>query len=406
MATTSADYRSGMTATLVAIVKWLAEATQAEVDGNHLQSETLTFRPKRRPQPRLIRKEIKINPGSMTASSVLYFQAILPLLLFVGGNPKSEKPIELRIDGATNCLEAPSYEYLDQIFLPALEKYFGIPVGRKMERRGWGQMTPDPRTVQKGTIRFKLMPLEWGTTLHSCEGVKLCDEDEEDPKVQPGDTGLSYGARSLDNSIQKVVATIVTPSNLHDPLQQALVEDVENRFPGAEVEFTAEDSGHCDRVYVLLVAHAEYCRWGRDLIMARRLKDANTDSLAKEISSKLSKDLEDEVNGEVGGECPVDTFLQDQLVIFQCLAEGRSCFPRQRKDQTTEFALRNLHPDFPLKEDVTMKLPIKNTGSNDTKHTHLARYAAAMMLPEAKWYNEGKVCVGAGVRAGDGKNQS
>lgn len=395
-----------MTATLIAIVKWLAEASQAEVEGNVPQSETLTFRPVRRPQPRLLRREIKINSGSMTASSVLYFQTILPLLLFVGGDPKSEKPIELRIDGATNCLEAPSYEYLDQVFLPALEEYFGIPVGHKMERRGWGQMTPDPRTVQKGTIRFKLMPLEWGTTLKPRDGVKLCDEDEEDVNAQLGDNGLRYGARSLDNSIKKVVATIVAPSNLHEPLQEALVEDIENRFPGAEIKFSTEESGHSDRVYVLMVAHAAYCRWGRDLITARRLKDDNTDSLAKDISSKLSKDLEDEVNGEVGGECPVDTFLQDQLVIYQCLAQGRSCFPRQRKEQTTELALKNLHPDFPLKEDATMKLPVKNKGSNDSKHTHLARYAAAMMLPEAKWYNEGKVCVGAGFKAGDGKNQA
>lgn len=405
---TSTDCSTGMTTPLIAIVKWLAEATEAETEGNVLQSDTLTFRPKRHASPKLIRKEIKINPGSMNASSVLYFQTILPLLLYIGGDPKSEKPIELRIDGATNCPEAPSYEYLDQVFLPALEKYFGIVVARKMERRGWSQLTPDPRTVQKGTIRFKLMPLEWATTLQFQRDAKLCDEEEEDPKARQSDghTGVRYVTRSLDNFIQKVVATLVTPSGMHEPLKDALVEDIENRFPDAGVEFRTEDSGHCDRVYVLLVAHAEYCRWGRDLIMAKRLKDANVDSLAKEISSKLSKDLEDEVNGEVGGECPIDTFLQDQLVIYQCLAEERSCFPRQRKDQTTEFALSNLQISVPLKKDATMKLPVKNSGSNDSKHTHLARYAASMMLPNVKWYNEGKICKGAGIKAGDGKDQS
>lgn len=395
-----------MTTPLIAIVKWLAEATGAETEGNVLLSDTLTFRPKRRASSKLIRKEIKINPGSMNASSVLYFQTILPLLLYIGGDPKGEKPIELRIDGATNCPEAPSYEYLDQVFLPALEKYFGIVVARKMERRGWSQITPDPRTVQKGTIRFKLMPLEWATTMKLQEEAKLCDEEEEDLKALQGDIDVSYGTRSLDNYIQRVVATVVTPSEMHEPLKDALVEDIENRFPDAEIEFRTEDSGHCDRVYVLLVAHAEYCRWGRDLIMAKRLKGANVDSLAKEISSKLSKVLEDEVNGEVGGECPIDTFLQDQLVIYQCLAEGRSCFPRQRKDQTTEFALKNLHTAFPLKRDATIKLPVKNPGSNDSKHTHLARYAASMMLPMVKWYNEGKVCMGAGIKTGDGKDQS
>lgn len=328
----------------------------------------------------------------MTASSVLFFQAILPLLLFIGGDPKSEEPITLQIDGATNCLGAPSYEYLDQVFLPALEKYFGIRVGRKIQRRGWGQMTPDPRTVQKGTICFKFWPLEWGTTLKPRADVKLCDEDEA------GTSGL--GTKTLDNTIEKVVATIVTPSGMHKPLKKALEEDIENRFPGAKPEFKMEHSGHVDRVYVLLVAHADYCRWGRDLIMAQRLKDVNTDSLAKEISSKLSKELEDEVNGEKGGECPVDSFLQDQLVIYQCLAEGRSCFPRPDVRQTTEAALKNLHRDFLLQEDDVDKLAYVPPESNDSRHTHLARHTSALLLPEAKFFNGGKVCIGAGLRAG------
>lgn len=339
-----------------------------------------------RPSPKLIKKEIKINPGSMTASSVLFFQAILPLLLFIGGDPKTMKPVELRIDGATNCLEAPSYEYLAQVFLPALQKYFGIRVVHKLERRGWGQMSPDPRTIQKGTIRFKFMPLEWGTSLKPVEGVKLCDEDE-----------------SLDNMIVKVVATIITPSGLHKPLQKALAEDIENRFPGARFEFTTEDSGHVDRVYVLLVAYAEYCRWGRDHIMAERLKDKNTDSLAKKISSEVSKALEDEVNGERGGECPIDSFLQDQLVIYQCLAEGRSCFPRADKNQNIEAALENLRYDIPLGEDNVEKLT-HVPDSNDSKHTHRARHTAALMLaPGTKWSTDGKVCEGAGLRA-DGED--
>lgn len=393
-----ADNTIGMTASLVAIVNWLAEITGAEVEGNEPQSQTLMFHPKHRPSPKLLKKEIKIDSGSMTASSSLFLQAMLPVLLFTGGDSKGKKAIELRIDGATNCLEAPSYEYLDQIFFPALEDYFGIKTGRQLTRRGWSQMTPEARVIQKGTIRVKFMPLEWETTLKLRDDVKLCDEYEDGTGKFSGDTEASYavGSRAVDNNILNIIATIITPTIMHEPLQEALTEDIENRFPGAEVEFKTEESGHTDRVYVMLVAKAKHCRWSRDYINSDRLKDANVASLSKQISSQLAKDLE----GETNGDCPIDTFLQDQLVIYQCLAEGRSCFPRPRKDQTAEFALGNLHPDFPLTEDLLATMRGRNEMTNDSRHTQLARYAAAMVLSDVKFYNDGKVCVGAGITSG------
>lgn len=392
-----------MTTPLIAIVKWLAEITEAEVEGNELQSQTLVFRPKHRPSAKLLKKEIEIYPGSMTASSVLYLYTVLPVLLFIGGDPKSEKPIDLRIEGATNCLDAPSYEYLDQIFFPALESYFGIKANRKLVRRGWGQMTPDPRTVQKGTIHIKVMPLEWGTTLKLDDQVKLCDEEEDNTEVLLGDIGVDYGSRSLDITIKSVTATIIAPEEMHKPLKEALTEDIGNRFPGVDIDFTIDTSGHIERVYVMLVGKAKYCRWGRDYINSKRLKDCNVVSLSKDISSKLTKSLEEEVNCE----CPIDQYLQDQLVIYQCLAEGRSSFPRSHKDQSTEFVLKNLHPDFPLKEDSPTTMISRESGTNDSQTTQSARYSASMVLSEAHFYNEGKVCIGAGIKAGvDKKVQS
>ncbi|KAF3768551.1 EPT/RTPC-like protein [Cryphonectria parasitica EP155] len=384
----------GMTPALVAIVKWFAGVTEAEVEGNKSGNEILTFRPKCLPSTKLFKKELKINSGSMTASSVIFFQTVLPLLLFVGGKAKTTMPIELSIDGATNCLDAPSYEYLDQVFLPALEKYFGIKVTSKMVRRGWAQMTPDPKTVQKGKVTFKFHPLEWGSTLKPCQGVQLCDEDED---KLGGCPDVGYRPKFLNTTIGNVAVTMITPVGFHEPLKDALIEDIENRFPGAELSFKCEDSGHSDRFYVLVVAKSEYCQWARDITTCKRLKDAHIGSMSKEVSSQLAKDLEDEVGGE-HGDCPVDSFLQDQLVIFQALADGRTCFPRNRKDESTESALKNLHPDFPLNEDLVKKLPIKTGASNDSMHTHLARYAAKLMLPKANFYNDGKVCIGAAVQ--------
>lgn len=408
-----------MTASLVELVKWFAQVTEAQVQGNEVGSLTLEFRPKHRGSSTLINKAIKVSSGSMAASAILTFQAVFPLLLMIGHKPKGEKLFDLHIDGATNCSEAPSFEYLDQVFLPAIQSYFGIKVICKLVRRGWGQMTPG--AVRKGTIKIKFRPLDVSSTIKLQEDAQLCEIDQEDIRApQEGDVAeVRYGSRSLDNYVVKVVVSIITPVAMHDLLKDSLATDIERRFDRPEIVFrTVEDSGHSDRVYVLLVAHSEYCRWARDMINSETLKDRDLESFTKDLSSKLCNELDDEVNAEVGGECPVDQFLQDQLIIFQALAEGRSCFPRQSKGQTTEHALDHLHPDFPLVVDELaasvellrdVAIPTAGDGTharrfaqNDSHHTMLARYVAQMMLPEARFYNEGKVCIGAGVKVGEG----
>ncbi|KAJ4386303.1 hypothetical protein N0V93_009196 [Gnomoniopsis smithogilvyi] len=375
--------KRGMTASLVEMVKWFVEKTDAKVEGNEVGSLTLEFRPKHRGHAKLINKAIKVSSGSMTASAILTFQAIFPLLVMIGGNRKGDKLFDLHIDGATNCPEAPSFEYLDQVFLPAIKSHFGIEVICKLVRRGWGQMTPG--TVRKGSIRIKFRPLEAGSSIKHQDDAKLCEPDGE----------------TLDTYVNKVVVNIVAPAPMHELLKDSLTDDIESRFHGADIVFkTMEDSGHCDRVYVLLVAHSEYCRWARDMINSESLKDKDLDSFTKDLSSKLCKDLEDEVNGEVGGECPVDQFLQDQLVIFQTIAEGSSCFPRQPKDQTPEASLRNLRDRLSPVLDGPMEG--RESSTNDSQHTLLARSVAQMMVPAAKFYNDGKICIGAGLKVGQG----
>lgn len=370
-----------MTPSLVELVKWFVEKTEAQVEGNELGSLNLEFRPKHRGNHKLINKPIKVSSGSMTASAILTFQAVFPLLLMIGGNPKGDKLFDVHIDGATNCPEAPSFEYLDQVFLPAIQSYFGIEVICKLVRRGWGQLTPG--TVRKGEIRLRFRPLEGGSTIKLRNDAKLCEPDFE----------------SLDTCIDKIVVNIITPVAMHELLKDALIDDIDNRFHGAEVVLkTVEDSGHCDRVYILLVAHSEYCRWARDVINSESLKGRDLESLAKELSSKLCEDLEDEVNAEVVGESPVDQFLQDQLVIYQALAEGRTCFPRQSKGQTPESSLKHLDPNCRLLDD---KKAFRET-TNDSQHTLSARKVASKILSKTKFCNDGKICLGAGVEVGEG----
>lgn len=76
----------------------------------------------------------------------------------------------------------------------------------------------------------------------------------------------------------------------------------------------------------------------------------------------------------VNRECPVDKYLQDQLVIYQCLAKGKTCF-----------------------DSAGLKGGAESLDSTQTRN---ARQAATVMLPGAE-YIEGNVCIGAGVVVGD-----
>lgn len=232
-----------MTAELVAIVNWLAEQTGAEIIGNAIESRTLEFRPKYRPSTKQItRREIKIDPGSMLASSMLHFQTILPFLLYIGSeDPDNGKAIELRLKGTTYSPGTPSFEYIDQVFLPALRDYFGVEVICQLVKRGWDRMTR--KCLQEGTVRFKIRPRKVGTTLSLRPNAKFCDDEDV--------------AGSVDSVLTSVDVTIVTPPVLHEPLQTHLQGDIEARFGNIDVEFKLEESGHDDRVYVLLVGKSE-----------------------------------------------------------------------------------------------------------------------------------------------------
>lgn len=63
--------------------------------------------------------------------------------------------------------------------------------------------------------------------------------------------------------------------------------------------------------------------------------------------------------------------LEDQLVIYQCLAEGRTCFDSLTSGEAT---------------------------NSDSSTTQLSKAAAVALLPRAKY--DGKTCIGAGMVIG------
>lgn len=306
---------------------------------------------------------------------------MFPFLLFAGND--SGEPVELTISGGTNVSFSLSYEYLDQVLLPTLEDWFGVQVERRIDGRGWS-LGP----ASRGSLWFRIQPVTFGETLRLRDGLELRSQPE-------------------DCDIKSIDVTMITPSTMHAELEAALRERLETAFPGVEYDFRApEESRHESRIYVLLVAKSSTLRWGRDLLYNGKRKGKTTAKISEEVAKAVTKLLAEEIR--TGG--VVDEFLQDQLVIFQALAEGRTSFPRNIHEARGEVGqaaqgataieneLGGLHIGDGLKKDRTGK-PFGDT-ETDSTHTQTARWVTAEILePKLTWYNKGRVCEGIGLKS-------
>lgn len=289
--------------------------------------------------------------------------------------------MELTISGGTNVSFSLSYEYLDQVLLPTLEDWFDVHVERRIDGRGWS-LGP----ASRGSLWFRVQPVSFGKTLRLKDGLEL--------GLQPGD----FDIKTID-------VTIITPSIMHVELEAALRERLEKIFPGVEYNFRApEESRHESRIYVLLVAKSARLRWGRDLLYNGKRKGKTAAKISEEVSKVVTKLLAEEISA--GG--VVDEFLQDQLVIFQALAKGRTSFPRSRPEgqgdvgqaaTAIEDQLDSLYIGDRLRKDRTGK-PFGDP-ETDSTHTQTARWVTSELLePKLAWYNKGMVCEGIGLKSG------
>ncbi|KAK7750027.1 hypothetical protein SLS62_008019 [Diatrype stigma] len=404
----------GLKSQHVTSIQWLADASGAQVDGLEVGSQTLEFWPSTPPtalwkqqqqegQPRRIR----IAADSGAASALLVFQAVFPFLLFAGsgsegGNDEEiekeegqeEEPIELEIHGGTNVSFSPSYEYLDQVLLPALQAHFGVCVERRLERRRWSQGSS---SQPKGAVWFRFRPLRPGQTLKLCSSpLPLVTEAEA--------------------KIQRIDVSVLAPAAVRAPLESAVARDLEARFPGAEVRVVVgEDSGHASRLYALVVAHSETegVRWGCDWLYDRTTKRKTPEQLGAEIARRVCADLAAEIyRGSV-----VDEHLQDQLVVFQALAEDRTSFPRPQSSSAADLlepAMERLgvvgggrggeEEEEEEEEEGQREVRMRRDRKTDepfgegSMHTRTARWVASELLPAVRWFNDGSVCEGAGLR--------
>ena len=226
------------------------------------------------------------SPGSIG----LVLQAVLPYILFSHSSSPASTPVTLSISGGTNVTFSPSYEYIRQVLLPTLEA-IGLPrIETSLEARGW---TTGRQEI--GSASFTITPLGKGESLPAFH------------LAQRGD-------------ITTIHVTILAPASAIAHVRQEILSSLASKLPETAVEVVLEeDSRSSKRLYLLLVALTQDGRrLGRDWLYDHKITDLDTavKKLVKMVVGQLCAELR-------SGGC-VDEYLQDQLVVFQALANGRS----------------------------------------------------------------------------------
>lgn len=351
--------------------------TQAHTTGVSVGSSDFTFVPCSSPLP-LPSRKIVIDADD--ASSTLVFQAIFPYLLFAqlprinhGGEERVEDDDEIDLTirgGGVNVFFAMSYDYLDQVLLPTLESHFGAPrVQRQLLRREWIQ-----GKEFVGAVRFRFKPLAPGTCLRAAKPP------------------------SLPLALSHIDITLLVPSTLRGPLLEFLDRELSKHFPSTPSKVVIdEDSGDPAGVYVLIVAHHadSNIRFGRDHLYDQSTKGKKAEDVAAEVAQKIVRDLKAEV--ELGGE--MDEWLEDQVAVFQGLAEGRS---GRMSEPSGNAGLgeenKDADADGKLERDMLFTRTNEPFGPGSL-HAQTARWVVAQLLPGVEWFDKGAMCEGVGWKA-------
>ncbi|MCJ1302049.1 hypothetical protein MMC08_004850 [Hypocenomyce scalaris] len=335
------DKGGGLKQSHLAGVQWLAKTTQAETKGVDVKSRELVFRPlvnevgeiRKREKgeegvgkqgdgvgvwkdvyedDKLVRRESYI-PMPTPGSIFLVLQAILPYILFsassplhpgsTGPGPMAGKqsvsfapvPLRITIQGGTNVSKSPSHEYISQVLLPLLAQKLNLPpIKMTLHRRGWST-----GSTAIGRVTFDITPLPPWSYL---------------PPFGLKDRG----------QLKTIHVSILAPdATLRATVLNLATSHILARWPEVEIEFPInEDSKQPKRLYLLLVAEtSNNYRLGRDWLYDGKLRTPSDLAEApKTLVKQVVRELEDELKH---GGC-VDEYMEDQLVVFQALARGRS----------------------------------------------------------------------------------
>ena len=317
----------GLKAAHLASVRWLALATAARTEGMKLNSTDLTFCPSSfghtaanleldlnstwkdvYNRDSVLRRETHI-PMPTPGSIALILQAILPYLIFSG----SPVPLRVTIEGGTNVSNSPSIDYVNQVFLPLLHSKLGMSlITVTICKRGW--------SIGRGSVGHVIFDIS--------------------PSPQP--FILPAFEISHRGAVIAVHMSILAPNvKFRDQIKGEATKQIARILPNVPLNCSLEeDSGDSQRVYLLVVAETESgSRLGSDKLYERKRSKKGRPS--KGVQTEFSKEAEwlvTETVGDLEREIQhggaVDSHMQDQLIIFQALAEGQAKVDNSRLEAT------------------------------------------------------------------------
>ena len=261
----------------LAAVRAAAEVGRAEVSGDTLASQQLTFAPKG-----IAPGEYKFSVGT-AGSTTLVLQTALPALML------ASKPSFLTLEGGTHNTAAPPYDFLAKTFVPLIDR-LGARVQLELISAGF---YPVGGGVMKVTIQppAELHPLEL---------------------TQRGEL-RGRAARALVANLPRNIAArelAVVAAKLSWPPSSLKIETVSSRGPGNVVLLEVE-SEHITEVFT---------GFGERGVRAETVAE----NVVLEARRYLASDV------------AVDEHLADQLLLPLALAKGGvfTTFPPSRHTQT------------------------------------------------------------------------
>ncbi|KAF9001980.1 RTC domain-containing 1 [Cyathus striatus] len=267
-----------------------AEIASADLSGAHNGSTHIEFR------PRGINLPGEWKADSKTAGSVtLLLQVSLPLLLFSPSQQPGQASI-LRLLGGTNATQAPQIDYTKHVFLPFLREHFGLErINLEVRKRGYF-----PKGG--GEVVVHVFPI---LNENRLKGFSLLDRGRI---MEIG--GVAHFAK-----LPSVVGT-----GMAEGARRRLGE-----WGGLNVEgdiVPVRISAKRERNDLSLGGGSGLVLWARleggGIIggSAVGVKDMHAEVVGELAASELIRGLD-------AGGC-IDEWLQDQIIIFMALAEGRS----------------------------------------------------------------------------------
>lgn len=266
----------------LAAVRALAPICGAQVAGDRIGSPVVEFHPAHPPRAGAYRLDVSRLGGRPSAGAVsLLLQCLLPPLLLANG------PSPLTLRGGTHVAWSPSADYLDAVFLPALEP-MGLHVTRLLTAAGY---------YPRGGGLFEAL-------VHPAAAPPLAPRDctRRGPL-----TVVHVLARTsrlpghVGRRMAETAARLLEAQRLPAALR---VEETPSPGPGAALLLTAEYAG---------------CRAGFSVLGAR---GRPAEDLAAEAAAAL---LEHHAT-----EAALDPHLADQLLLPAALARGTSAFTVSR----------------------------------------------------------------------------